>query len=97
VKINGSLPADRGLGLDISDRFRWNTSNYSMRWDISRDYRTCCNHCAFANPHAVGDDRAGSQPDVVFNYDSFGGDALFSKRPIRLLENVVDSNYLGER
>ncbi len=50
---------------------------------ILRDNRTGGHHGAFANAHAVRHHHVGPNPDVVFDDNPLGGDALFNHGPRR--------------
>ena len=54
-------------------------------------------HGAAAHAHAVGDNGASTDPDIVFNHDALRRDALFHHRPAGVVENVVDGQDLHQR
>jgi hypothetical protein len=66
-----------------------------MRRHVIRNYGPGSHHSAFAHTNTIGDYGAGAQPDVVFNDDPLGGDALISERPVRIIKNMVYGNDLG--
>ena len=49
---------------------------------------------AFTNAYTIGYDSAGADPNIIFNDDALGGDALVYKRPFHIMKNMMDQAIL---
>jgi hypothetical protein len=96
-KSSGAAYADFDKALkDGFDGFGRHAADNGVRRHIFGDYRTRGNHRALPHGHAICDDCARSQPDIILNSDAFGGDALVYEGGVGVIENVVDGDDLGE-
>jgi hypothetical protein len=96
VKINGLIATDGGLGFDILDGLGGHAADYGMSGDIPGDHGAGGDHRALADAHAVGDDGAGPEPDIVFDEDAFGSDALLGEGLVGVVKDMVHGDDLGE-
>jgi len=100
------LKVDHLLGLsypvggpqgDLPNHLSWCSNRHRVGWHVSRHHSAGAYHSSLTYPHTIGDDSTGSDPYIVLNYDSLGGDPLFDYWPGRITENMVDSQYLYQR
>ena len=85
------------LAINFFDWFCRDSSDNRMRRHIFRDYRPCRDDRAFAHSDAIRDDRASTQPDVVFYDNAFCRDALLHEGAVGIVEYMIDGNDLCER
>jgi hypothetical protein len=57
--------------------------------DIASDDCTGANNAALPDGYTINHDHAGANPDIIFNYNSSGCNALLSNRPGRILVNTI--------
>src|SRR5687767_8092813 len=68
-----------------------------MRRNILGNHRACRDNCALSDSDPVSDNGTGPQPNIIFNHNPFGCNALFYKWTVRIVEDMVDCNDLSKR
>jgi len=71
------------------------TSHHGVGRYISCHNGACRNDSPFSHSDAVGDDRPGSDPNIVTDPNSFSGDSLLDKGPAGIVKNVVYGQHLN--
>jgi len=92
--VNFSLTS-RAATVDFADNPGGYTSDDGVWGNVLGNDCTGSHDSAFTNANPVCHDGVGSQPDIIFDYDSGGCDSLFDKRLTGIVENVVDCDQLS--
>jgi hypothetical protein len=82
---------------DLLNHLSWYSNRHHVGRYISCHYSTSAYHSPLPYAHTIGDDRTGPDPYVVLNYNSLGGNPLFDDGPGRVMEDMIDSQYLYQR
>src|SRR5579859_3480 len=94
-RVDAAPMRTAACAVNLAQHSRRNAPHHRMRRHVARDDCPGGDHRPPANAYPVGDHCRGPQPDVVFNDDAFGGDALVDERPRRIVKNVIDRDDLG--
>jgi hypothetical protein len=85
----------RAATVDFAHNPGGYTGDDGMWGNILGDDCTGSHDSAFTNADPVCHDGVGSQPDIIFDHDSGGGDPLLDKRLAGIVKNVVDCDQLS--
>ena len=73
----------------------WDACHNRVRGNILCYDGAGSNYRSLTYADTIRDDRVCPKPDIIFDYDAFGGDTLFYERSIRIGKYMVYSNDLG--
>ncbi len=87
----------RGRSIDFAKYFCRYPADDRVGRHISRNNRPGGNNCTFTNTHAICYDGTSSNPNIIFNHNAIGGNALLDHRHRRIIEDMVDRKHLYQR
>src|SRR5262245_12367475 len=89
-------PRTRGSrhGAHAAENASRHTAHHGVRRHIAGDHSAGSYDGALTDAHPVGHHRGRAQPDVVFDDNALGSDALLDKRSLRIVKHMIDGDDL---